>query len=102
VRFTDELAHCGTPVGANCEEIPCGADQICDKAMGLTDIIAMRCSPKCAAGKPCPEGYSCEGGGECLRVCKKDSDCGPWEYCHLVIDRHTSFCFLSTRPNVSP
>ena len=102
MRFTDELAHCGTPVGANCDESPCGVDQICQKAMGLTDIIAMRCSQKCAPDRPCPAGLSCEGGGECLRVCKKDSDCGPWEDCNLIIEDKTSFCFLSARPNAPP
>ncbi len=103
MRFDDELALCGTPVGVNCDETPCGVDQFCDKeAVGMKDKIAMRCVHKCAADKPCPEGYSCGGGGECLRVCKKDSDCGPWEECDLLINLNASFCLLSARPNTPP
>ena len=101
MRFNDELALCGRTAGANCDESPCGVDQICRHAVGLNDIIAMRCMQKCAADKPCPEGYSCES-GECLRPCKKDSDCGPWESCEFITRLNTSFCFLSVLPNMPP
>jgi hypothetical protein len=94
VRFDDELAVCGTLATSNCDETPCPAGQVCDRAtQGMKDRLAMRCLPSCGPDKPCAPGSYCRG-NMCMRLCEKDEECGALEQCVLTPSLNLSMCRL--------